>query len=426
MKRKHGLVYDYEYEAVPSEARKRWYIITLIWVAMGIDVSGLFLGTFLSSGLTFHYAIYATLIGSALLSLLAVLCANVGYNSGLSASLISCAIFGRIGGKFIVLITATSTIGWFAFQLDFFVNTLQKSLEYYDITLNRLYVLFFATLLMTSVAIFGVRGLAKLSLFTVPIMLGLLITGVVMAGLQQTNQVIIPIKTPISLGAAISYVMSAWIIASVMVPDVSRYAKSRKDSLLGVGFGFFLGNSATILVALFLTNSVGNSDLVEIFFNIGLGVSAILILLFAQWTTNSHNLVSASLGLPLVISVLSRPVLIVLMALIGLFFAYYGMIENFIPFLSFLTVLVAPVAGTYLAQYYFIDADYLRNRESKKSKAIYPAAIISWLCGCLVVCLTSPGLIGLLRLSTIPTLDGIFVSMLCYILLNKFTALNIP
>ncbi|MEL4885575.1 cytosine permease [Pectobacterium betavasculorum] len=411
-------IYDYEYEPVPAEARKSWYVIALIWLAMGIDISGLFLGAFLSGGLPFSQAVSATLIGSAFLGVLAALCANVGYGCGLSTTLLSISVFGRLGGKIIGIFSAVSLIGWFAFQLDFFGVMLQKALLHYQLEPGRFLILVFGMVLMTSTAIWGVRALGKLSIFSVPLMLILIITGLVFAANNHPEIPIPIIKEPISMGSAISYVVSIWIVSAVMSPDIARYAKTRKDALLGAGLGFFLGNSSTILVALILTHLVGTEDLVEVFFSIGLGMSAIVVLIFAQWTTNSTNLVSASLGLSVVIRALSRPVLVVLMAIAGLLLAYNGMINNFTRFLSLLGVLISPIAGVYLVEYYFIKSSRLQKNVSEAS-FLNVAAAISWLLGSIVSLLTSPDFFDLFTISSISALDGVIVSMAAYIGIHK-------
>ncbi|MCA6941490.1 cytosine permease [Pectobacterium polaris] len=411
-------IYDYEYERVPAEARKSWYVIALIWLAMGIDISGLFLGAFLSGGLPFSQAVSATLIGSAFLGVLAALCANVGYGCGLSTTLLSISVFGRLGGKIIGIFSAISLIGWFAFQLDFFGVMLQKALLHYQLEPGRFLILVFGMVLMTSTAIWGVRALGKLSIFSVPLMLILIITGLVLAASNHPEIQIPIIKTPISMGSAISYVVSIWIVSAVMSPDIARYAKTRKDALLGAGLGFFLGNSSTILVALILTHLVGTEDLVEVFFSIGLGMSAIVVLIFAQWTTNSTNLVSASLGLSVVIRTLSRPVLVVLMAIAGLLLAYNGMINNFTQFLSLLGVLISPIAGVYLVEYYFIKSSRLQKNVSEAS-FLNVAAAISWSLGSIVSLLTSPDFFDLFTISSISALDGVIVSMAMYIGIHK-------
>ncbi|MBA5202344.1 MULTISPECIES: cytosine permease [Pectobacterium] len=411
-------IYDYEYEPVPAEARKSWYVIALIWLAMGIDISGLFLGAFLSGGLPFSQAVSATLIGSAFLGVLAALCANVGYGCGLSTTLLSISVFGRFGGKLIGIFSAVSLVGWFAFQLDFFGVMLQKALLHYQIEPGRFLILVFGMVLMTSTAIWGVRALGKLSVFSVPLMLILIITGLVLAANNHPEIPLPIIKAPISMGSAISYVVSIWIVSAVMSPDIARYAKTRKDALLGAGLGFFLGNSSTILVALILTHLVGTEDLVEVFFSIGLGMSAIVVLIFAQWTTNSTNLVSASLGLSVVIRALSRPVLVVLMAIAGLLLAYNGMINNFTQFLSLLGVLISPIAGVYLVEYYFIKSSRLQKNVSEAS-FLNVAAAISWSLGSLVSLLTSPDFFDLFTISSISALDGVIVSMVIYIGIHK-------
>ncbi|MBS4429820.1 cytosine permease [Pectobacterium punjabense] len=411
-------IYDYEYEPVPAEARKSWYVIALIWLAMGIDISGLFLGAFLSGGLPFSHAVSATLIGSAFLGVLAALCANVGYGSGLSTTLLSISVFGRLGGKIIGVFSAVSLIGWFAFQLDFFGVMLQKALLHYQFEPGRFLILVFGMVLMTSTAIWGVRALGKLSIFSVPLMLILIITGLVLAANNHPEIPIPIIKAPISMGSAISYVVSIWIVSAVMSPDIARYAKTRKDALLGAGLGFFLGNSSTIVVALILTHLVGTEDLVEVFFSIGLGMSAIVVLIFAQWTTNSTNLVSASLGLSVVIRALSRPTLVVLMAIVGLLLAYNGMINNFTQFLSLLGVLISPIAGVYLVEYYFIKSSRLQKNVSEAS-FLNVAAAISWSLGSIVSLLTSPDFFDLFTISSISALDGVIVSMVIYIGIHK-------
>ncbi|RYC48239.1 cytosine permease [Pectobacterium zantedeschiae] len=412
-------IYDYEYEPVPAEARKRWYVITLIWLAIGIDISGLFLGTFLSGGLPFSQAVSATLIGSALLGVLAALCANVGYGCGLSTTLLSISVFGKFGGKLIGIFSAISLVGWFAFQLDFFGAMLQKALLHYHFEPGRFPILLFGMILMALTAIWGVRSLGKLSMFSVPLMLILIVTGIYLAAVDHSTPPTVTIKNPISMGSAISYVVSIWIVAaSIMSPDIARYAKTRKDAILGAGLGFCFGNSATILVALLLTHLVGSDDLVEIFFSIGLGMSAIVILIFAQWTTNSSNLISASLGLSVVIRAFSRPTLVILMAFIGLFFAYNGMINNFTQFLSLLGVIVSPIAGVYLAEYYFFDLSPSKINISEPQNLNVGAAV-AWICGSLVSLLTSTDFFNVLTISSVSALDGIMVSMAIYVTLHK-------
>ncbi|MBG6247787.1 MAG: cytosine permease [Candidatus Symbiopectobacterium sp. PLON1] len=427
IKSKSGYVCDYECEAVPSEARKRWYIIALIWTAIGIDISGLYLASYLSGGLSFGAAVSVTLIGSAILSILAALCGNVGFSTGFSTALLSNSIFGLWGGKLINIMLPLSLVGWFAFQLDFFGEILQKSLCYYQLFPERLSILGFGMLLMTIPAIWGVCALGTLSTFSVSLMLVLIIIGIFLAAQNQSTVVApLTLTSSLSMGNGISYVVSIWIMAVVISPDIARYAKTRKDAILGAGIGFFVGNSIIILIALILTHLVGSSDLVEIFFSIGLGISAIVILIFAQWTTNNSNLISSALGLSVVMRSVPRPVLVTLLALAGLGLACNGMVTNFTVFLSLLGIFISPIAGVYLAEYYFLGARHIAQRIDTAKVVNVPAckvvnvpACIAWIIGSGTSLLTSPEFSGKLTLTTVPALDGVSVSIIIYVALSS-------
>ncbi|GAA0825588.1 cytosine permease [Marinomonas arenicola] len=416
---------DFELEPVPLNAKRSWYVISLIWLAIGIDVSGLFLGALLSQGLSVYNALLATFIGSSILALLAMLCANIGFQSSVSTSLMSSTVFGRYGGKALGAINGISLVGWFAFQTDFFAHILVASLDKYGIVISNLSALIFGALLMMITAIYGVRALGKLSAYSVPLMVTLITVGLYMAS-SHSSVVEEPIRSPLSMGQAISYVMSIWILAAVAAPDISRYAKTRKDAILGAGFGFLFGNSATLVVAILLLRMTGSTSLVDVFFGLGLGVAAIFIIVFAQWTTNSSNLVSGSLGLSVVFPNVPRPILVVVMTAIGVVIAQLGMIEYFTSFLTLLGVVIAPSAGVYLAQYYFLDRSVMSFERTQTAPNWLLKGLISWFFGCVVSACTATEFLGLFSITSISAVDGILASLVAYIVLMTFSNLRKP
>lgn len=411
---------DFELEPVPTKAKRSWWVISLIWLAIGIDISGLFLGAFLSSGLSIHDALFATFTGSFLLAILAMLCANIGFQSGVSTPLMSSSVFGRHGGKLLGAINGVSLVGWFAFQADFFAYILVKALGKYDLLVPHFAALVVGSGLMMITAIYGVRALGKLSTYSVPLMVTLITVGLYMAAGMQTDGGKF-IYTPLSMGEAISYVMSIWILAAVAAPDIARYAKTRKDAILGAGFGFFFGNSATIVVALLLTQMTGTDNLVDVFFGLGLGLAAIIILVFAQWTTNSSNLVSGALGLSVLLPKVPRPVLVVMMTIIGIAIAQFGMIDMFTVFLTLLSVTIAPSAGVYLAQYYCLDKHALNFAHIQSVPDWLAKGLVAWAFGSAVSACTAGEFFNLFSFTTISAIDGILASFVAYIVLVKLS-----
>ncbi|NOH78228.1 cytosine permease [Vibrio sp. RE86] len=418
---RHKKIDDFELEPVPEKAKRSWWVISLIWLAIGIDISGLFLGSILSSGIGFEDALLATFIGSALLAIIAMLCANIGFQAGVSTPLVSSAVFGRNGGKILGLINGVSLVGWFAFQADFFAYIMVDALAKYDIEISHLTALVGGSLLMMMTAIYGVRALGKLSSYSVPLMVTLITIGLFMAADYQGGAA--PgIEDPLTLGQAISFVMSIWILAAVAAPDIARYAKSRKDAILGAGIGFLVGNSAIILIALILTKMTGTDDLVEVFFSLGLGMAAIIVLVFAQWTTNSSNLTSGGLCMSMVLPNIPRPILVILMTLVGIGIAQLGMVNRFTDFLMLLSVTIAPAAGVYIVQYYIIDASKMSFANIQQVPAWMIKGLASWAFGTLFSACTAPEFFELFSLTSISALDGILAAGLFYLALVKLTA----
>lgn len=412
---------DFELVPVPDSAKRSWWVISLIWLAIGIDISGLFLGAILSEGMAIHDALFATFVGSSILAVLAMLCANIGFQAGVSTPLVSTAVFGRNGGKILGLITGVSLVGWFAFQADFFALILVEALGKSGFEVSHFTALVGGGLLMMVTAIYGVRALGKLSTWSVPLMVTLITVGLYMAaGMESMGEA--EIVAPMSMGEAISFVMSIWILAAVAAPDIARYAKTRKDAILGAGFGFLLGNSATIVVALLLTHLTGTDNLVEVFFTLGLGMMAIIILVFAQWTTNSSNLVSGALGMAVALPRVPRPVWVVLMTVVGLAIAQFGMVDKFTAFLTLLGVTIAPSAGVYLAQYYFIDKNEFNFERIEQAPAWLVKGLVAWAFGSAISACTAGEFFNLFSLTSISAIDGILASFVAYFVLVKVGA----
>ena len=105
----------------------------------------------------------------------------------------------------------------------------------------------------------------------------------------------------------------------------------------------------------------------------------------------------------------------ILMAMFGI----YGMFENF---LSIVTVLVSPIAGIYMIDYFLYKEKYDFSYE-EKLQDYYPISIFSWVVGSTVAFMTSqpPAGFGLFTLTNVSALDGILVAGLCYFIMTKLT-----
>lgn len=414
---------DYELGTVPASERKGWLPIAGIWIAIGIDLSGTIMGVQLGNGLPFGEALSATILGSVLLGLLAMACTWVGAATGLTSAMLSRAVFGRVGGRVIAIAMAISSLGWFGVQTGFFADNARIAVDELagvDLPVHLFTVI--GGVLMILTALWGYRSIQRLSSWAVPLLIALLLLAVVLAFVQfGTGDLFAEVPAQFSFGGAVSLVMGIFVFGVIISPDIARWAKTPKQAMVAGFVGFFIGNSLIVIVALVLSRVMGVEDLMRMFFILGLGAIALVVLTLAQWTTNTNNLYSAALNLSVVFTRVSRRTLTLVGGAIAIGAALAGIYDAFIPFLSVMGTFIAPYGGVYLADFFTRATSRLRDAR-REVPAVDPWAFAAWGIGCLVgVATTQPsdGLgLGLMTLTTIPSLDAILAAFIAHALIG--------
>ncbi|WP_350350352.1 cytosine permease [Microbacterium sp. A8/3-1] len=413
---------DYEHGVVPLDQRKSWLSIATVWIAIGIDLSGAFLGVALASGMAFWPAIAATVLGSLLLGLLAMGCAYVGASTGLSSAMISRAVFGKVGGAILALAISVSLIGWFAVQAGFFGANAQIAFaEFTGIDVPVQIFTGVGAVLMALTAFWGYRAINRLSALAVPLLLLLLLVGVIVAfAVNGASGLDAPVEQTITFGGAVSLVMGIFILGVVLAPDMARWARTPKQAMIAGFVGFFFGNSIIIVVSILLARIMDGTELMAIFFALGLGGVAVVVLILAQWTTNTTNLYSAGLSFAAISKRFDRRMVTAVLGVIGIIIGVIGAADYFVPFILVIGIVIAPYGGVYLAAFFTG-----RRGPRWAHGAAVPTAdgwsIAAWVVGILVAVATTnpadgPGF-GWFTLTTISALDGLIVGFLVYLAL---------
>lgn len=413
---------DYEHGVVPRDQRKGWLSIAAIWIAIGIDLSGAFLGIELASGMSFWPAIGATMLGSLLLGLLAMACAYVGASTGLSTAMISRAVFGKIGGAVLALAISVSLVGWFAVQAGFFgMNAKIAFVEFTGIDAPVQVFSAIGGILMAITAFWGYRSINRLSSLAVPLLLALLVAGVVVAfvtngptGLQA------PVEATFTFGAAVSLVMGIFILGVVLAPDMARWARTPKQAMIAGFVGFFFGNSIILVVAILLARVMNGTELMAIFFALGLGGVAVIVLILAQWTTNTSNIYSAGLAFASISERLNRRTVTIVLGAIGIIVGVIGAADYFVQFILVIGTVIAPYGGVYLAAF-FAGRKSVRWTQGATVPTVDGWSIAAWAGGILAAVATTdpsagPGF-GWFTLTSISALDGLIVGFVLYLVL---------
>lgn len=420
------LVQDFELEPVPEDKRKGWGKLSIVWIGGIVALSATALGGALGSGLSMPDAIISTLIGAFLLAIVSALCCVVGAKTGLSTSLVSMFALGRYGSYAVSIVVAIALFGWFGVQLDLFGTSLHNVLvDVFNLNIHPKILVVVGGVLMTTTAFIGYKAIEKLSLVAVPL-LGLLLFGSlfkVMNGRSLSEVVDAPlIGDPLTIGLSISLVIGSLAIGAIIGPDISRYAKSSKDAIIASFIGFFVGLSIVLIIAAILAKATSQVDIVEIMLGLGWGTGAMLVLILAQWTTNDNNLYSSALGFSVVFRKTPKYILTISAGFIGTMMAVWGIYDNFIPFLVFLSALIPPIGGIYVG-------DFLLNRKKyhyanlSSMKNLHYGSVAIWVVATLIAFMTTPAPngFGLFTLTGASGFDAFLIAFALQLIVSKVT-----
>lgn len=415
---------DYEREPVPQHMRKKWLSMALVWIAIGIDLSAMFLGAELGNGMNLADSLTATMIGSFILGIIGALCAYVGAKTGLSTSMISRFLFGNVGARIVSVVLGIFSLGWFGVQVGFFASNMQTAfLNLWGMDLSLGLLSFIGGMLMMSTAIWGYRSIERLSAWSVPLLVIFIAIAIFTAfHANGTAAIWEPISgSPIPMGTAISLVIGIFIVGTVLSPDIARWARTPMHAITAAFIGFFVGNSFMTVIAIFLSRVMDSDDLTNIFLALGLGLPAIIVLTLAQWTTNTSNLYSASLGFSVVFQRVPKKLITVVAGVLATVLAVAGIYDKFLTFLNIITMFVSPIGGIYTAEFLLVDRKKFTFEGLDRNKNWVVRSLVAWVAATCFAYMTTPAPDGLgwFKLTSVPALDAFIFAFIVQWIVGK-------
>ncbi len=403
---------NFEREQIPFDEKRSWLAMLSVLVTIGVDLSSVFLGSDLASSMPMNDAILSVILGSSILAFMYTLCAIVGQRTSLTTSLIIEYVLGEKIAKVFALVICTSLLGWFGVQVGFFAENIQVIIdEIFHLKLDVWVYSLIGGILMTSTAIIGYKAIEKLSLYSVPFLLALMLITVSLAlnsnGIPS-NEID---KQVMSIFEGASLCISILIVGAITAPDFSRWSRNTKECTLSSFLGILIGNSFMIIVSIILVKAMLSDDIMRIFISLGIAIPGIFVLTLAQWTTNTTNVYSSSLGASVVFKKVPAKLLSIIIGALGTLLAISGIYNNFFTFLNLLAIFIAPIGGIYTAEYYIC-----KNRlQSLKSddKQSFASSLIWLISAVFTYCVTpAPDGLEIISITTIAPLDGFIFAFL--------------
>ncbi len=416
---------DFTREPVPDEATVSGWRIGVVVLGIGVTLPVFLVGSEIAAALGFWNGLLAMTAGCLIVAALMVFSSIIGARARLSTYMIIQFTFGRLGARAVNLLLAVTYIGYFAATGDIFGTAVREALlAFYGLDAPRPLCALIGCVAMSITAMYGFRLIERFSSASVPLLILFMGYAVYLAIRQAGPGAILGNAGDggMPLGVAVSTVIGTSILMAVSGPDLTRFARNASEGIKSV-WGLALGYPLIMLASAVPTLTLGETDLMRIMIGLGIAIPALFILVFSTWTTNTVNLYSAVLTLAASFSRLGDRRLAIGAAIAGTVAAALGMMDVFLPFVLIIGIAATPIAGVYLADYFFARPGGYRLEDLPARPAIGYPAFAAWALGSGTSWLASEDLIVI---SMAPAVDGLLVSFLAYLGWSKLAPAVAP
>lgn len=411
---------DNPFEPVRPEQRQEALPMLALAFGWGFLITGLITGGQIGTGLAFWPDfVMATFAGNAINFVIGALVAVIAFKTACNSGLLYQFVYGKVGVLIPVIFVALLLTGWQAIIVGSFGFTFAQSFEtplFYAVAIA-------GGLLFTATAYFGVKGIEKVSL---PSVLVLVAVGLYAAWLNldeaggMASFIAMSADSaganPISFPMAVNLAVGSWIVGAVVMAEYARFAKK---TWVAIAIPFIVMIvSQWFLQVIGAMGAVvsGSADFTTYLLTQGAIVAGLGILgmSLALWTTGNANLYLPAIQTA---AVMQRPkrVMVVIWGLLGTVLGL-GLYQHFLDWINLLSALVPPLVGPLIVDYYVVHKGKYDPDDLDRLHRWNPPALISYAVGAFFALAHSNGLLTLPD-TLIPSLFGLLASMVAYWLL---------
>ena len=392
------------YEPIKQSQRVNGATMFMIFVGMWVSMYSVNIGMAVGQSMSLKPAIVATVLGYAISGVFAAGIGLIGQKTGLPSYVLAKGPLNWTGQILIsVIMFLTIGIGSVGLQADTVGRAIGATIP--SIGYSPIISGVVCAIMMIS-AILGIKYMGIISWFTMPFFFFLAIYAVIVAvnGAGGWDALLAIENNSMSFSRAVFLNAGAWAGFVMLMPDVSRFLKSKKQVLIVVPLAFIIGSVPPVCGV--ILGTALNTSLDKVFVLLGMSVIGLISIVGIGWTTNDNNAYTAGLALTTAIypfKQLGRKKVTFIVAVIGVIGAMTG-IGN----LDFITW-IATFHGSFNMSFVgVLIAHYLVVSKGKFVQTKGISGIIAWL---------SSGLLTYFNILPLPFLSAAFVGFGLYLIL---------
>jgi cytosine permease len=372
---------EYHDKPVPLRARLGFKEPALVWSGFGIAYICAVIGGLIQQGLGTTSAILAILLGNFILFLYS---AAIGYANGkwgLNFPLTVKAVFGRKGAIIPILVMAVLVTGWYAFQAWLTADILRVAFALEGGALIGVMAAVIAVIFGLPV-IFGIKSMANLMKLALP--------GMIIFGVYYLFTKIIPAGGGIfdkmgdgkmAFMAGVGMAWSTFVVSGTMTGDIVRYTRTGKQAVWVTAVAFLFSNAPFMIMGALIAAAIPDPS-VQYFFDqktLAVLLPLLVLAVLSNWSTCDACLYNATMGYTNSIKGLNWRNAAILGTVVGIIAAGTGIIGNIVSWLILLGLVVPPIGGAIIADYYVLRGNrvgFSQDRDTDFNWAAIIAVIV--------------------------------------------------
>ena len=361
---------EFSTHAVPTDARVASFRVAAVASMVSFSLPTFIAGIEVSSGVGPDLTLAAILGGALVIFLIGWLMGSIGARTGFNSYLLVRLAFGDAGARIVNLAFSISLLGWFGINLNLFGLAIAGlSDELFGIIPPELLVTIVASLLITVTTIIGFRAINLVSTLMIPV-LAFVAMALLVTATSQTAPVVAASQGEMSLGDGISAIVGSIVIGSIIMPDITRFLRTSGGAFLTSGTSYMIAQPFVMWVAASAAMVLGTEDIISIMLTLGLGLGAFIIIIAGSWVLNALNLYSAVLGVTASFPRLSARTVTVVLGVIGVTAGLMNILDSFVTFLFYLSVVFIPVAGVIIVDHFIARPEAYRVTEIEDNQPL--------------------------------------------------------
>lgn len=422
---------DSEFAAIPITDDKlvAWPRVAAISAMVAFSLPTFITGLEVYQALTPMDTVWALLVGSLIIFGVGAVIGAIGARSRMSSYLLVRVAFGDMGAGIVNIAFAISLLGWFGVNINLFTDAISRlAVDAFGISLAPLPLAIGASLFMTVTTLVGFRAINILAAIMVPALV--VVTAMLANSALQSTSIEALLQADkaasLSLGDGVSAVVGAIIVGAIILPDITRFIRHWRGAVYTAFISYVVIQLVVMGAASLAGASSGKTEILDIMLDLGMGIGAFIIVMAGSWVLNSLNLYSAVLGIKATFPKWNSVAITLILGAVGVGAALLNLLDQFITFLFYLSVIFIPVAGVIMSDFLLIRPHAYRLETLTQNRQLNVKGFVAWALGAVVAVLASEAIIR--PLTGIAAMDAIILSAVAYIILawNERGAMSAP